>query len=549
MDHWCDRFHVSSPACAIQPKSVRLTEFSAKNGFMRNSLLRAVAALCTIAAGLQAQNLTGTWTGELTQGTGGTQPRFYYQMDLVQGANGSISGQSTIEVIGQPQYRGVMRLGGTFSGGILRFQEGTLLVNQPEPNTRWCIKLGDLTLSGDTLSGPWASFGCAPGNITVTRAVKSYFVPLPPCRLMDTREGQGFSGAFGPPTFEPLATREVPVTAGRCGVPNGATAYSLNVTVVPKGPLGFVTIWPSGRPQPVVSTLNAVHGGVLANAAIVPAGNLGSIQVFATDRTDIILDINGYFATSGGNEFFPLNPCRALDTRASTGFPPELGSPILSALDTRTLPITTACGVPQSATVFSLNATVVPPGPMGFLTLWPTGQTRPVVSTLNAVDGTVVANAALLSAGTGGRVSAFVSEPSHLLLDVNGYFRPTGAAVDGLAFYPVVPCRVADTRVVNNGAPRMNAQESRSFVVAGKCGVPATAKAYSVNATVVPTGQLGFLTLWPAGSTRPVVSTLNSLLGRVLANAAIVPAGANGQVSAFVTDATDVILDVNGYFQ
>ena len=58
------------------------------------------------------------------------------------------------------------------------------------------------------------------------------------------------------------------------------------------------------------------------------------------------------------------------------------------------------------------------------------------------------------------------------------------------------------------------------------CGVPATAAAYSLNVTVVPSGSLGYLTIWPTGESQPVVSTLNSPDGRMKANAAIVPAGA-----------------------
>ena len=45
------------------------------------------------------------------------------------------------------------------------------------------------------------------------------------------------------------------------------------------------------------------------------------------------------------------------------------------------------------------------------------------VSTLNSLDGTVVANAALVPAGASGEVTAFTTNLSHLLLDINGYFR------------------------------------------------------------------------------------------------------------------------------
>lgn len=73
-----------------------------------------------------------------------------------------------------------------------------------------------------------------------------------------------------------------------------AGAYSLNFTVVPSGPLNYLTAWPTGSTQPTVSTLNSPNGAILANAAIVPASN-GSINVFVTNQTHVIIDINGYF--------------------------------------------------------------------------------------------------------------------------------------------------------------------------------------------------------------------------------------------------------------
>ena len=69
-----------------------------------------------------------------------------------------------------------------------------------------------------------------------------------------------------------------------------------------------------------------------------------------------------------------------------------------------------------------------------------------------------------------------------------------------------------------------------------------------MNATVVPQTTLGDLTLWPANETQPFVSTLNALDDQIVANAAIVPAGLLGGVSAFVTNGTHLIVDTNGYF-
>ena len=95
----------------------------------------------------------------------------------------------------------------------------------------------------------------------------------------------------------------------------------------------------------------------------------------------------------------------------------------------------------------------------------------------------------------------------------------------------------------------MGAGESRSFPVpSSTCGMPSTAKAYSLNATVVPVTILGYLTLWGDG-VKPFVATLNAGDGAITGNAALVPAGASGEVTAFTTQSSHLILDFNGYFQ
>jgi hypothetical protein len=81
-----------------------------------------------------------------------------------------------------------------------------------------------------------------------------------------------------------------------CSIPTTAQAYSLNFAVVPPGPLLYISVWPTGQPQPLVSTLNDLTGTIVAAAAIVPAGTGGSIDVYATNNTDLIIDINGYYA-------------------------------------------------------------------------------------------------------------------------------------------------------------------------------------------------------------------------------------------------------------
>jgi hypothetical protein len=380
------------------------------------------------------------------------------------------------------------------------------------------------------------------------------FYPVTPCRVMDTR---GAAGTFGGPSITGGGTRNVPIPQSACNIPSNAQAYSLNITVVPPGSLTYLTIWPTGESQPQVSTLNALSGGIVANAAIVPAGASGAVSVYVSNTSDVIVDINGYFVPPDANAlaFYPVTPCRIADTRTVSGFPGAFGPPQMGANTSRSFPVpSSSCNIPSTARAYAFNMTVVPPGALEYLTTWPTGLTQPVVSTLNSPSGQVVANAAIVPAGTGGAVSVYVSNASDVIIDINGYFAPPGSP-GALFFYPATPCRIADTRAGQGfsgafGTPQLAANATRSFPIeSSSCGIPATAQAYSLNMTVVPSGPLEYLTTWPEGVAQPVVSTLNALGGQIVANAAIVPAGTpNGSISVFASNATNLIIDVNGYF-
>ena len=127
--------------------------------------------------------------------------------------------------------------------------------------------------------------------------------------------------------------------------------------------------------------------------------------------------------------------------------------------------------------------------------------------------------------------------------DIDGYFAAPGQG--GLSLYQVAPCRVLDTRAVGNGQPFSG--ELTVDVMGSVCAPPSQAQAYVLNATVVPSVPLGYLTLWPDGAGQPNVSTLNAWDGAVTSNAAIVPA-TNGKVDAYGSDPTQLILDLSSYF-
>ena len=366
------------------------------------------------------------------------------------------------------------------------------------------------------------------------------FVPVTPCRLIDTRQTGGIIYGGQSRSFD------VPQLGG-CNIPTSAKAYSLNVTAIPpiNGTLGYLTIWPTGENQPVVSTLNSPDGRTKANAAIVPFGQAGAVSVYVSNSSNVILDIDGYFTapTQGGLQFYPLSPCRLVDTRGSDG---PLGGPRLPAQKSRDFPLRDSNCIPSGLSIqaYSLNFTVVP-NPVGqalnYLTVWPTGQTQPYVSTLNNPTATVVANAALVPEGTNGDIEVYAYNTTDLLIDINGYFAPPGSG--GQSMYPLDPCRVLDTR--QNGPPFQN--ELTVNVVGSACEPPSGASAYILNATVVPPGPMPYLTLWADGQKQPVVSTLNAYDGAITSNMAIVPTD-NGSIDAYAAGLTQLLLDISGYF-
>jgi hypothetical protein len=123
------------------------------------------------------------------------------------------------------------------------------------------------------------------------------------------------------------------------------------------------------------------------------------------------------------------------------------------------------------------------------------------------------------------------------------------------SFYTLTPCRLVDTRLPTGplGGPALQAGQSRTFVLAGGCGIPATAKALAVNITETQSASQGFLTLHAADQQAGGTATINYSPGNTLANNAYVRLSGEGSGSISVQNgsagAVHFILDVTGYFQ
>lgn len=266
------------------------------------------------------------------------------------------------------------------------------------------------------------------GYMTDSAAVSNLvYYPLTPCRVIDTRaEYRPAVGPFGPPSLNARETRRFrfPSTP-YCSVPAGAAAYSVTLTVAPPAALQFLSAWAAATTQPNVSNINSPAGRVLANSVIVPASGDGSLDVFAFDRSDLLVDINGYFAPDDGANglyYYPVTQCRVSDSRNFNG---TFGGPIYGDETNRTIPVpSSACaGIPTTARGFVINATVMPSGsPMPFLTVFPTGQARPNASLLNAFQGQTVTSSSIIPAGTNGSIDVFAYRRTHVVIEVSGYF-------------------------------------------------------------------------------------------------------------------------------
>jgi hypothetical protein len=123
--------------------------------------------------------------------------------------------------------------------------------------------------------------------------------------------------------------------------------------------------------------------------------------------------------------------------------------------------------------------------------------------------------------------------------------------------FTATPCRVADTRTAPGiwGAPSLAVNSTRVFPIAGRCGIPITARSVAANITVVSPTDAGHLTLFPAGYPIPLASTINFRAGIVRANNAILSLGDEGDVGvqcvmpANPANHVDFLIDVSGYFE
>ncbi|MCL4449340.1 MAG: IPT/TIG domain-containing protein [Actinobacteria bacterium] len=433
------------------------------------------------------------------------------------------------------------------------------------------------------------------------------YQPLIPYRICDTRSGNP-SQLVGPDAqcnghiLSPRGIMSVnvagtyPDTTSKSnpqgGIPSSggsliAAAVVANITVTDTTSDGYMVVWQEGAPQPATSTLNWQSGDTVSGLVQIPLSGSGQINIYNYQGyANMIIDVQGWMETpassqSGGagigSYYTPTTPYRICDTRS--GNPSLLSGIALSQCENKaltgnqTLDIQVAGvgNVPTTADAAVINLTAINPSTAGYLTVWPAGTVRPAVSNLNFIPGTITSNSVIVplasssqSGLTAGDIAIYNYQGStNITVDVSGYFTAANSANTG-TFTGVNPYRICDTRnsyivgyltecTGHTLAPSTTVSETLTVQIAGVNPVPPDATAVVINVTVINPSAAGYLTVWPAGTVRPVVSNLNFIPGAVVSNFVTVALSSSGSSTGAIEisnyqGVAEVVVDVVGWY-
>jgi hypothetical protein len=312
---------------------------------------------------------------------------------------------------------------------------------------------------------------------------------------------------------------------------------------------GTVDVITSGTPPAADTVRNLVTGPVTGTFSSVTSQSATVGYTAQYPNASTVQLRSG--APTGSGAIMAIVPGRLLDTRPgeSTIEGAGAGAGLQPAGATIEVQVTGRNGVPSNATAAVLNVTVTQTQGPGFATVYPCGSPRPTASNLNFGAGATVPNGVIAKIGAGGKVCIFVSNATHVIADVTGYY--TSAS----PYTPLVPARLLDTRPgettvdgLAQGGGFVTAGGTVELQVGGRGGVPTNAAAAALNVTVTQTQGLGFATVYPCGSPRPTASNLNFGQTSTVPNNVIAKLGTAGKVCIFVSNGAHVVADVSGYF-
>jgi uncharacterized delta-60 repeat protein len=425
------------------------------------------------------------------------------------------------------------RVGRLYGGGARWTATG-----QPDPTFQPQVELKTIALVGDSVWDLRPDFG----GLTILRLVAftEGFIGITPSRLAETRQSTTIDGRFQFIGQRAAGTTTEIEIAGRAGIPATARNVALSVAAVDASEAGFLTVWPCTEPRPTASNINVVAGATVANTVITRLSPRGTVCVYTSMATDLIVDATATFDTN----FAGVVPSRLLETRDSTTIDGKFQSigrrPAGSTTDVE---IRYRGGIGFNAANATLNVTAVDAADAGFITVWPCTEPRPTASTLNVAAGDTIANSVITMLSVFGRVCIYTSTETDLIVDATGWFD---------SFVGITPSRLLETRkspTVDGqfeNVGRRQANTTSEVQIAGRAGIPAGSTNATLNITAINAADAGFVTVWPCSEARPNASTLNVSAGGTIANAAVTKLSTTGAICIYTSTTTDLVVDVTG---
>lgn len=254
---------------------------------------------------------------------------------------------------------------------------------------------------------------------------------------------------------------------------------------------------------------------------------------------------SGSVPTPALGDFVGLAPARIYDSRLA---PRAIQ---VGAGTTAEATVLGVGGVPTTGvTAVAVNISATGGTEVSTLTTWPTGAPKPTTSHVVVPTTTATTSTAIVPVGSSGRINVGNDLGSNdCIVDVVGYFRSTATSTS-TKLTSVTPARLMDTRTGTGGKTgAFTAGTSFNLTVRGVAGVPTSADTVVLNVTAVSPTANGFLTVWPAGTTRPTSTSVSFSTGNTVANLVLAKVNSKGQVSIFNSaGSTHVVVDVQGYF-
>jgi prepilin-type processing-associated H-X9-DG protein len=355
---------------------------------------------------------------------------------------------------------------------------------------------------------PWPS---DPGNLWLT-GYAQFPLPSAPSNVAAIAGNGSATVTWSPPSFD-----------------GGTGISTYTVTASPGG--ASVSVG-GGTTSAVISGLS---NGTAYSFTVTAQNNVGASQSTAS---------NSVTPSGWLGQFRTVTATRILDTRYGIGGV----NGALSSQATLSIPVVGQSGLPTGGVAAAvLNATVTQPTAAGFITVYPTGATRPSTSTVNFRAGQTIANLVTVPIGSGGDISVFNWQGSaHVVLDLVGWFSADTSQGTGL-LHPIAPARLMDTRIAPQHA--VGGGQTLQVAVDGQGGVPSSGvSAALVNLTVTNGTASSYLTAYPSGTARPSSSNLNFTPRQTISNRAIVPVGSDGALTIWnFAGSVDVVVDVVGW--